>query len=153
MLYSDVGQHIERLSDTEAGKLFKALFHYTGTGDLPENLDSGAAMAFSFIRAQIDRDGAKYDQICAARSEAGRKGANVTNGKRSAKSANAVFAAANPPDNEIDSVSDSVSDSVPEPDILHGRRKVRQGLQTEAEPGGDFNSRRNAWTDALKNYK
>lgn len=153
VLYVDEGQHIDLLPDTEAGKLFKALFHYVEFGDVPGNLDAGSAMAFSFIRAQIDRDGEKYERICSERSEAGKKGAATNRSKRLAKTAIANFATPNPADNDNEPDNDNVSVSDNVHDMLSGRRKVRQGLQTEAEPGGDFNSRRNAAIDSLKSYE
>lgn len=55
ILYCDIGQHLELLSDEDAGLLFKGIVHYADTGEPPQ-LPPMAAMAFSFIRAQIDRD-------------------------------------------------------------------------------------------------
>lgn len=74
VLYVDAGQHIDLLSNEEAGAMVKALFRYAGTGEVPSGLSPAAAMAFSFIRAQIDRDGEKWEQIKQKRSEAGRRG-------------------------------------------------------------------------------
>lgn len=98
VLYVDAGQHIDLLSDAEAGALVKALFHYAATGEINQNLSPAATMAFSFIRAQIDRDGQKYEETRRKRAEAGRRGASATNSKRAANSANADSEAAKPAD-------------------------------------------------------
>lgn len=63
VLYHDYFNHIYRLSDEEAGRLFKALFAYVNDEPLPE-LSSGAEMAFSFIRCQVERDCEKYEEKC-----------------------------------------------------------------------------------------
>ena len=68
ILYADYIKHIERLSDDEAGKLFKAIFCYVNNGRLPD-LDGMAAMAFSFISNQLDNDLQKYEETCKKRSE------------------------------------------------------------------------------------
>lgn len=73
VLYNDYQQHIERLTDEQAGKLFKAIFDYVNTGTIAL-LEGQADMAFSFIALQLDRDVEKYEEICRKRSENGRAG-------------------------------------------------------------------------------
>ena len=54
LVYLDWRQHLELLREEERGRLIMALFDYQETGKLP--VFSGALqMAFSFIRAQIDK--------------------------------------------------------------------------------------------------
>lgn len=73
VLYNDYQQHIERLTDEQAGKLFKAIFDYVNTGTIAL-LEGQADMAFSFIALQLDRDVEKYEEICRKRSEYARMG-------------------------------------------------------------------------------
>ena len=68
ILYADYIKHIRRLSDEDAGRLFKAIFDYVNEGKLPD-LDGMAAMAFSFIANQLDTDLQKYEDICRKRAE------------------------------------------------------------------------------------
>lgn len=99
VLYTDIGQHIALLDDAECGKLFRAVISYADSGAVPNGLGAATQMAFSFIRAQIDRDAEKWADVREKRRNAGRAGAAVTNGKRAANAANADFAeqkAANP---------------------------------------------------------
>lgn len=73
ILYCDIGQHLELLSNEDAGLLFKGIVHYADTGEPPQ-LPPMAAMAFSFIRAQIDRDQEKWNTTREKRRAAGKSG-------------------------------------------------------------------------------
>lgn len=73
ILYSDYHQHIQILSMEQRGELLTAMLSYADTGELPE-LDGMTAMAFSFIRAQMDRDAEKWEQTRVQRAIAGQKG-------------------------------------------------------------------------------
>ena len=73
ILYCDIGQHLELLSNEDAGLLFKGIVHYAGSGELPA-LPPMAAMAFSFIQAQIDRDQEKWNATREKRRAAGKVG-------------------------------------------------------------------------------
>ena len=73
VLYYDYQAHLSLLSDEERGKLLMALFDYGENGKEPE-LEGAALMAYSFIRAQMNRDAEKYAETCRKRSEAGKQG-------------------------------------------------------------------------------
>lgn len=73
MLYYDYREHLALLTDEDRGKLLMALLNYAELGEIDE-LDGAARMAFSFIRAQIDRDDAKYTETVEKRRIAGRQG-------------------------------------------------------------------------------
>jgi hypothetical protein len=73
LLYTDYRQHLELLSDAERGKLLIALFDYAENSSVPE-LDGIVKMAFSFIKAQMDRDNKKYGSICKRNQQNGAKG-------------------------------------------------------------------------------
>ena len=109
ILYVDTGQQIDTLPDDEAGALFKAIFHYAGAGERPQNLSPAAAMAFGFIQMQLDRDKQKFMEICQKRASAGSEGGKkrAENAKqKQANQANAKGAKqkqANQADNENDS--------------------------------------------------
>lgn len=74
LLYYDYRKHLALLSDEDRGKLLMALLNYGERGDMPEDLDGMAFMAFSFITGQMDRDAQKYADTCRKRSEAGKQG-------------------------------------------------------------------------------
>ena len=73
LVYCDYKQHLELLTTEECGLLFIALLEYADTKKPPE-LDGMAAMAFSFIKAQMDRDEEKYEERCSINRENGAKG-------------------------------------------------------------------------------
>lgn len=128
ILYADYIKHIGKLSDEEAGRLFKAIFDYVNEGRLPD-LDGMAAMAFSFISNQLDNDLQKYEETCKKRSEnikkrweKAKKSQNQTDDTADTKDTNeykCIFCNTNDTDNDsvndnenvndIDNDSDSVS--------------------------------------------
>ena len=73
VFYYDYQQHLALLTDAERGQLLMALLEYGKDGTQP-HLEGAALMAFSFIKAQKDRDAAKYAETVKKRSEAGKKG-------------------------------------------------------------------------------
>ena len=119
ILYNDYIKHIGKLSDEEAGKLFKAIFDYVNEGKLPD-LDGMAAMAFSFIANQLDTDLQKYEETCKKRSEnikkrwekanASQKAAENTSDTKDTNEYNCIFCNTNDTDNDIDSDIDIEND-------------------------------------------
>ena len=102
LFYTDWARPLQGLPLEDVGRLFYAILNYTETGN-PQTFDSpAAAMAWEFIRIRLDGNLQKWDETKKKRREAGRRGADVTNGKErqtAAKAANADFAeteAANP---------------------------------------------------------
>ena len=73
IFYSDWWEHLEMLPDGEALSVIRAIFCYQRNEAVP-SLAGAAAMAFSFIRAQLDRDTEKWDRVRRARADAGRTG-------------------------------------------------------------------------------
>lgn len=73
LMYLDWRQHLEMLTDDDRGRLLISLFDYAETGVLPE-LEGMPKMAFSFMRAQLDRDAEKYEEKCRVNRENGAKG-------------------------------------------------------------------------------
>jgi hypothetical protein len=75
VLYTDYREQISLLSDEEAGRLFKGIFEYIDNGAIPNfSGNLGLKIAFSFVRANLDRDIAKYEQTRKERAAAGREG-------------------------------------------------------------------------------
>lgn len=73
VLYTDYFEHFSLLSLEQQGLLINAIFKYQLGEELPE-MDMGLKMAFSFIKAQLDRDNEKYENTCEERRKAGEKG-------------------------------------------------------------------------------
>lgn len=73
VLYTKYLDNIQALSMEQRGILFTSLMLYA-SGQEPEEMDPVTAMAFSFIKSQMDKDIEKYNETCAKRSEAGKLG-------------------------------------------------------------------------------
>lgn len=138
ILYTDYKQHIELLTDEEAGQLFRALFEFVEAGTIPP-FTGQLKMCFSFISAQIRRDKEKYIDICNKRAEAGRIGGK----QKQANLANANYdkqKQANLTDNDTVNVSDSDSDTVIKNNIceLLNTGKYMAGNKGRLKPGGFY---------------
>ena len=64
---------IKKLTDTEVGRLFRALMDYHANGTVAE-LDGRESIAFDFIREDIDKSEEAYANKCRQASENRRKG-------------------------------------------------------------------------------
>ena len=98
ILYTNAWPMIQKLDQKQRGDLFTAIMCHA-VGEDPPEMDSLTDMAFSFIAAQMDRDTAKYQDICERRAEYGRKGGLAKASKSKQKLANL---ADNDNDNEND---------------------------------------------------
>lgn len=84
LLYADWEEQVGLLSDEDAGKLFKALFAYERTresGDLPPV----AAMAFAFMRKELDRNRKAYEEKCQKLRQNGSQGGRPRRGEEEEK--------------------------------------------------------------------
>ena len=92
LLYAEQEELINELSNEEAGKLFKEVFHYVKTGETP-NLSGMMKMAFITIRQDLDRNAQKYDEMVEKRRIAGSMGGKQrVENQIQANQANATFA-------------------------------------------------------------
>lgn len=72
ILHKDSLSVLNKLSDEEAGKLFKAIFNYQSQNILPTN--NLISIIFEPFLNQFKRDAEKYQITCEARKKAGSKG-------------------------------------------------------------------------------
>lgn len=73
LMYLDYEEQFDLLTDEQLGQLIRAIVKYEKTGEITE-LDSATKMAFSFIKAQLDRDREKYNNKCEKNRANGAKG-------------------------------------------------------------------------------
>ena len=74
IIYFDISPCLNRLSDPQNGKLFKAILEYGQFGVAPEfGDDLGLSIAWDFIRPMIDRDNERYKNTSKQRAEAANK--------------------------------------------------------------------------------
>lgn len=84
ILYTEYAKHISLLNMEQRGILFTAIMSYQTGEELPE-MDGATAMAFSFIKEQLDRDNAKYEETLKKRSDAGKQGGRPKANEREEK--------------------------------------------------------------------
>jgi hypothetical protein len=128
VMYANYMEHIELLDRMQRGDLLTAIMLYAEQKELPQ-MDGITKMAFSFIKAQMDRDKGKYEQTVNRRREAGKLGGrpkkeeNKEESKRKqtkAKKANGFLekqTKAKKPDNVNGNVNDNDNGNVNDNDI------------------------------------
>ena len=118
ILYKDYQSHVDLLSDEQAGKLFKAIFKYVDNRQEVE-LDGMTTMAFSFIKASLERDLVKYKKRVVASQENGKLGGRPSKPNLNQDKPIKPSGLSSPPrkgDSVNVSVSDTVSDNVNDSD-------------------------------------
>ena len=73
VMYTANIDQISLLNMEQRGNLFTAIMLYAADKELPQ-MDGMTQMAFSFIKAQLDRDNQKYQKMIESRREAGKLG-------------------------------------------------------------------------------
>ena len=120
ILYTDNAKQINLLNDAQAGLLFKALLEYARTGEEGSFQDGMVNMLYSILTAQMERDAAKYQEICEKRKEAARKGGapkGNQNAAKTTKTTNCNQMQAKQPDTENE--TETVNDTENETEYLH----------------------------------
>jgi hypothetical protein len=85
VLYTSYASAINKLSNEEAGELFKAIFAYTNCEEVL-NLSPCAGIAFALILDTLERDTEKWADTCRKRAEAGSKGGIASGASRAKQS-------------------------------------------------------------------
>lgn len=129
MIYFETARAVKGLDYETKGRLFEAIMEYAEFGVVPE-LDGVLAVVWPFVADKVDRDSSKYEEIRAARAEAGRKGgkARAENMKQSqANEANATF------DKQIKQIKPSASTTTPPTASPTTSTASEQGLRDNEE--------------------
>lgn len=73
VMYESWGAAIEKKNNEQAGELIKAIYAFQKNPDVvPE--DPAIAFVFEIIKQKLEEDNKRYEEVCAARSEGGKKG-------------------------------------------------------------------------------
>jgi len=112
VLYQEQEEVINRLSDEQAGKIYKAIFEYNRTGETPK-MEQLLDFIFIPIKQSIDRNKDKWVETCQRRSEAGKLGGLAKASKSSKSKQTLANLADSDNENDIDSEPDIDND------ILH----------------------------------
>ena len=89
ILYTEQKEIFDLLSDEEAGKLIKCLFHYVETGELIE-VDNKIKLAMLPIKHTLDRNLKKWEETKEKRSKAGKIGMQSRWGNKKEKDITSV---------------------------------------------------------------
>lgn len=106
IIHKDSLDILDKLSDEQAGKLFKAIHFYQKRQEIPE-LDFALDLVFTSFLNQFKRDDESYKITCEARKLAGSKGGK----QKLANASNCKQKVANLADSESKSKSESKSES------------------------------------------
>ena len=106
IIHKDSLDILDKLSDEQAGKLFKAIYFYQKTQKMPQ-LDFALDLVFTSFFNQFKRDDENYKITCEARKIAGSKGGQ----KKVANASNCLQKVANLADSKNESESDSKNKS------------------------------------------
>lgn len=146
VLYVDSKDVVDRLTDEQAGQLFKAIFDYEANGALPE-LDAMTDIVFMTMRQHLDRNRVKYAETCRKRSEAGKKGmasrwhgkkditnvngviTNITNDNKAYQSITNITDSDNDSDNDSDIVIDNESDIDNDKGVLSVTERINMTMK------------------------
>lgn len=115
-VYLDYSKAVNKLSDAEAGQLFKALLEYADSGQDPQ-LEGSLYAVFAIMQNQLDRDTEKYAQKCERLRQNGSKGGRPVRDKKpngSQEKPNGYSQKPKKPD--TDTVTDTDTDTVTETD-------------------------------------
>ncbi|MGH2611568.1 MAG: DUF6291 domain-containing protein [Rhabdochlamydiaceae bacterium] len=74
ILYTDMYEGVDALTDEQAGQLFKNIFQYIREEPF-SNAEMQALIAFQFIKPHLDRNSLKYEKEIKSKSEGGKKAA------------------------------------------------------------------------------
>lgn len=113
-VYLDYAKAVNKLSDDEAGKLFKALLEYAGSNHEPQ-LEGSLYAVFAIMQNQLDRDTEKYEQKCAQLRENGSKGGRPAKKKEpdaNQEKPNGFSLQPNKPDTDTDTETDKETATV-----------------------------------------
>ena len=140
VLYTKISEILNRVSDEQAGKLFRAIISYEETGETPMFDDPVVEIAFIPVRQELDFNNDKWDKKCQARSEAGKKSGEARANKNKQKGTNSnkkEQTRTKRTDNEYEYVSDNEYESDNDKDIPpkspNGGKRTQQSVVDESD--------------------
>lgn len=114
VLPTKLNEVVAKLSDKQAGVLFKGILSYAENGTVANFEDNALTIAFTFVKQDMDYTAKKYAETCAKRAESGRLGGRPKKANESKKSkcflekANESKQKHNDNDNEDDNDSNTI---------------------------------------------
>lgn len=126
VLQTRLGAVVSKLSDKQAGILFKSILNYAANGIAANFEDSAVSITFEFVKQDIDYTASKYAEICEKRKEAiqkrweNTKNTNVYKSKNCNTNAYKPIHNDNDDDNDNELVDKSTNNITPLPPLKRG---------------------------------
>ena len=142
VVYHDIKEVIDGLTDEQVGSLFRSMVTYSVDGTELQ-LDGLLRFIFIPIRQQMDRDSAKWEGIREKRAEAGRKG-GIKSGE-SRRKANALSASSNEANEAVNvnaNVNANVNGTVTVTDTVNA---TTNATVTSGGGSGSYDDEFNIW--------
>lgn len=143
VLYIDHKELWENLSNEQAGKLIRHIYSYV-VGEDAKPPDEMTKLLFYQIKATLDRDQKKWEEVRKSRSENGKKGGRPSKAKKAngfeekqTKAKKAVSVNVN--DTATVNVNDSADEELNDLDILQQKYLANEDLVTAAKRKFHFN--------------
>lgn len=137
ILYNDYKEHISLLSQSEKGDLLDCIFNFTNGEEVsPSGI---VAMAFSFIKSQLERDNISYEAKRERNRKNGLKGGRPSKSERlneepkETENNRTVFLESEKSLNDTDTVNDTVTDTVNDTDIIKKQTKFKKPTVDEVK--------------------
>ena len=173
ILKTKYGSVVNKLSDKQAGVLFKMLFEYVENGANTGSTDEKVEMAFEFIKLDLDAFSESYQKKLAVNKENGKKGGNPNFAKGKSnpyyeKKDNPKITEDNPTlpnitednPNDNDNDNDNVYNNINKQTNTHTHEKKPKAENSTLKAYEDFNGDAIAlagwlskrWNDAKRHY-
>ena len=148
VIYMKSEKLVNKLTDEQAGKLFKSIFRYMANGELPE-MDLATEMAFTAIQDYLDENNKKYESRVNANRENGKKGGRpktkTVKGESENNPKNPNGFSGNP--KNLDSVSDSVS--VSDSDTVSPNGEIDISVSTDVDTSSAKKASRTPYSEIV----
>lgn len=132
MVYKEWEDYLKMLTDEEAGRMFRALFAFAARGE-EADFEGAAAMLFAVMKNCLERDGKKWEDTCAVRSESIKKRWGKPEDTENTNEYNRIQKHTNDTDKEKDKDIDIDKDKDKEKEPPKGRRSACGGKSRSAE--------------------
>ena len=164
LMYTSYQEQLALLSDEECGRLMRALIAYADDHTILP-LDGATAMAFAFIRAQMDRDEEAYEERCAKNRENGMRGGRPKKGNSESEETERLQEKPNKTerflekpkkpdnDNDDDNDDDDEDDNDDEDDIITPPTPSKGGKAKKVDPFVEFAGGDAEMAEALSGFE
>ena len=148
ILYKNYIKSVNKMTNEQAGELFKIILHYANTGELLTSEDPRVDSALDFIGERLEFDVQKYTETCEKRKESGKKG-GLSNKKEQSEDEEADLAE----EPEADKKQNKANHSGKKQTEAKGSKKPDTDTDTETETKTDTDTDTDTETDTEINRK